>query len=59
MEKNSFGSDRRKRSGSLWWKKPELGVSYLLVTETEDDEADAYILKELPQDGEETEAGIS
>ena len=31
------------------------GVSYLLVTETEDDEADAYILKDLSQDGE-TEA---
>ena len=28
------------------------GVSYLLVTETEDDEADAYILKDLSQDGE-------
>lgn len=31
------------------------GVSYLLVTETEDDEADAYILKDLSKDGE-TEA---
>ncbi len=29
------------------------GVSYLLVTETEDDEADAYILKDLSKDGEE------
>lgn len=29
------------------------GISYLLVTETEDDEADAYILKDLSQDGEE------
>ena len=29
------------------------GVSYLLVTETEDDETDAYILKDLSQDGEE------
>ncbi len=29
------------------------GVSYLLVTETEDDEADAYILKDLSEDGEE------
>ncbi len=28
------------------------GVSYLLVTETEDDETDAYILKDLSQDGE-------
>ena len=28
------------------------GVSYLLVTETEDDEADAYILKDLSKDGE-------
>lgn len=28
------------------------GVSYLLVTETEDDEAEAYILKDLSQDGE-------
>lgn len=28
------------------------GISYLLVTETEDDEADAYILKDLSQDGE-------
>jgi uncharacterized protein YrzB (UPF0473 family) len=28
------------------------GVSYLLVTETEEDEADAYILKDLSQDGE-------
>ena len=28
------------------------GVSYLLVTETEDDEADAYILKDLSEDGE-------
>lgn len=31
------------------------GVSYLLVTETEDEEADAYILKDLSKDGE-TEA---
>lgn len=31
------------------------GISYLLVTETEDDEADAYILKDLSADGE-TEA---
>ena len=32
------------------------GVSYLLVTESEDDEeADAYILKDLSEDGE-TEA---
>lgn len=31
------------------------GVSYLLVTETEDEEADAYILKDLSRDGE-TEA---
>ena len=31
------------------------GISYLLVTETEDDEADAYILKDLSKDGE-TEA---
>ncbi len=29
------------------------GISYLLVTETEDDEADAYILKDLSKDGEE------
>ena len=28
------------------------GVSYLLVTETEDDGADAYILKDLSKDGE-------
>lgn len=28
------------------------GVSYLLVTETEDDEADAYILKDLSEDGD-------
>ena len=28
------------------------GISYLLVTETEDDEADAYILKDLSKDGE-------
>lgn len=31
------------------------GVSYLLVTESEEDEAEAYILKDLSQDGE-TEA---
>lgn len=31
------------------------GISYLLVTESEEDEADAYILKDLSQDGE-TEA---
>ena len=31
------------------------GTSYLLVTETEDDEAYAYILKDLSKDGE-TEA---
>lgn len=29
------------------------GVSYLLVTETEDEEAEAYILKDLSKDGEE------
>jgi hypothetical protein len=29
------------------------GVSYLLVTESEADEAEAYILKDLSQDGEE------
>lgn len=29
------------------------GVSYLLVTESEEDEAEAYILKDLSQDGEE------
>lgn len=29
------------------------GVSYLLVTETEEDEAEAYILKDLSEDGEE------
>lgn len=29
------------------------GVSYLLVTESDDDEAEAYILKDLSQDGEE------
>ena len=29
------------------------GVSYLLVTETEDEEADAYILKDMSADGEE------
>lgn len=29
------------------------GVSYLLVTESEDDEAEAYILKDLSADGEE------
>ena len=29
------------------------GVSYLLVTETEDDEAEAYILKDTSLDGEE------
>ena len=29
------------------------GTSYLLVTETEDDEADAYILKDLSKDGDE------
>ena len=28
------------------------GVSYLLVTETEDDETDAYILKDLSEDGD-------
>ena len=28
------------------------GVSYLLVTETEDEESDAYILKYLSEDGE-------
>ena len=28
------------------------GISYLLVTETEDDEAAAYILKDMSQDGE-------
>lgn len=28
------------------------GVSYLLVTETQDDEAEAYILKDLSEDGE-------
>lgn len=28
------------------------GVSYLLVTETEEDEAEAYILKDTSQDGE-------
>ena len=28
------------------------GVSYLLVTETEDDETDAYILKDLSKDGD-------
>ncbi len=28
------------------------GVSYLLVTETEDEEAEAYILKDMSQDGE-------
>lgn len=31
------------------------GVSYLLVTESEDEEAEAYILKDTSQDGE-TEA---
>ena len=31
------------------------GTSYLLVTESEEDEADAYILKDLSSDGE-TEA---
>lgn len=29
------------------------GVSYLLVTESEADEAEAYILKDLSRDGEE------
>ena len=29
------------------------GVSYLLVTETEDDEAEAYILKDTSLDGKE------
>ena len=29
------------------------GASYLLVTETEDDEAEAYILKDTSLDGEE------
>lgn len=29
------------------------GVSYLLVTETEEEEAEAYILKDLSKDGEE------
>ena len=29
------------------------GVSYLLVTETEDDKAEAYILKDTSLDGEE------
>ena len=29
------------------------GVSYLLVTETEDEEAETYILKDLSKDGEE------
>ena len=28
------------------------GVSYLLVTESEEDEAEAYILKDLSADGE-------
>lgn len=28
------------------------GVSYLLVTETEDEETDAYILKDLSEDGD-------
>ncbi len=28
------------------------GVSYLLVTESEEDEAEAYILKDLSSDGE-------
>lgn len=28
------------------------GVSYLLVTESEEDEAEAYILKDLSEDGE-------
>ncbi|HIR27369.1 MAG TPA: DUF1292 domain-containing protein [Candidatus Choladousia intestinigallinarum] len=28
------------------------GASYLLVTESEDEEAEAYILKDLSQDGE-------
>lgn len=31
------------------------GISYLLVTESEEDEADAYLLKDLSEDGE-TEA---
>ena len=31
------------------------GINYLLVTETEDEEAEAYILKDLSEDGE-TEA---
>lgn len=29
------------------------GVSYLLVTESEEDEAEAYILKDLSENGEE------
>ncbi len=29
------------------------GTSYLLVTESEDDESDAYILKDLSEDGDE------
>ena len=28
------------------------GVSYLLVTESEEDEAEAYLLKDLSEDGE-------
>ena len=44
-------TEKQKRSGSLWWKKPGL-PEFLLVTESEEDEAEAYLLKDLSEDGE-------
>lgn len=56
MEKITFYPDGENRKAVDFYVLEETmigGVTYILVTDTEDEDGDALILKDLSQDGEE------
>ena len=56
MEKITFYPDGENREAVDFYVLEETmigGVTYILVTDTEDEDGDALILKDLSQDGEE------
>lgn len=53
MEKINFVSDGETVEFYVLEQTRIGGINYLLVTEAEDGDADAYILKDMSQDGDE------
>ena len=58
MEKISFGLADGEEDAQFYVLEQTTirGINYLLVTDSEEDEAETWILKEIPQEGKETEA---